>query len=126
MLTSDSRQYILNKIKLRTETKRDNKGKIIYRKGEEYLFPFEYFPSLEVVLRKVPDKILMRSNITSVKGLIKKYNQIVEILLEIKLDDIKEKEIIPDTKPIIKRRSKNDNSNSKGDRDKIILKTRPR
>ena len=101
MLTSDSKyQFVLNKIKKAKETKRDKDNKIICRKGDELLFPFAYYGNLESVLKEIPSKVAMQSNVKSLSDLIKIYQLTVESLLD-------NKQIKEDQQPTkIKRRKK--------------------
>lgn len=92
MLTSDNKQFILNKIKIAKETKRDKDRQIIYREGDELLFPFSFYPSLESAIKKIPDRILMTSDANSIKELIENYKSIVNKLLGINFDDLNKKD----------------------------------
>ena len=76
-LTSDNNQFSLSKLKTISKTIRDKNDKAIYKKGDEILRPFAHYSSLQAVLKSVPDRILMNSNITTLENLIKKYNKIV-------------------------------------------------
>lgn len=92
-LTSDSRQFILNKIKIANETKRDKKtNEIIYKKGDELLFPFAFFPSLEAAIKGIPDKIILNSNIKTIDGLITQYKKTIDKLLCINIENENNKE----------------------------------
>lgn len=81
MLTSDKKQFILNKIKIAKETKKNNDGEIIVRKGDEILFPFGFYPTLESALKQIPDRIVMDSNATSFLLLKKKYQKTIDRIL---------------------------------------------
>ena len=76
-LASDNNQFSLSKLKIIPKTIKDKNDKIIYKKGDEILKPFAHYSSLQAVLKSVPDRILMNSNITTLENLIKKYNKIV-------------------------------------------------
>ena len=90
-LTSDKNQFVLNKIRIAEETKREKENNILYKKGDELLFPFAFYSSFESALKSIPDRIVMQSNANSFVSLTKKYQKIIDQILSANNETIRKR-----------------------------------
>lgn len=85
VLTSDSRQFILNKSKKAKEDKYDKDDNLILKRGDEVLYPIGHYGDLKSALIAIPNRVVMNSNITKIDRMINLYKKTVDNLLDIDL-----------------------------------------
>ncbi len=73
ILQSDANQFILKEKKIRKEGD---------KKGEAYFDRVGCYPSIESVLKAVPDRVLMRSDAKTLKELLFEFQEYKRILIK--------------------------------------------
>jgi hypothetical protein len=86
-ITSDSNQFVLNRVKIADSDRTDKYGNTILRAGDEYYQSAGYYFSLKSVLEALPEKALKESGINGtlldVLAFLKEYSGMVRSKLSI-------------------------------------------